>query len=75
MFMRFCDYVVLRSGAVMVALIIENCMRSSFVRGLDGFVASICVAYMPMGSGFTNFCNLAVVMLFSAGICISMLGL
>lgn len=30
---------------------------------------------MPMGSGFTNFGNLAVVMLFSAVICISMLGL
>ena len=26
MFMRFCDYVVLGIGAVMVALIIENCM-------------------------------------------------
>ena len=30
---------------------------------------------MLMGSGFTNFVNLAVVMLFSAVICISMLGL
>lgn len=29
---------------------------------------------MPMGSGFTNFGNLAVVMLFSDVICISMLG-
>ena len=30
---------------------------------------------MPMESGFTNFGNLAVVMLFSAVMCISMLGL
>ena len=30
---------------------------------------------MPMGSGFANFSNLAVVMLFRDVICISMLGL
>ena len=30
---------------------------------------------MPMGSGFTNFGNLAVVMLLCDVICISMLGL
>lgn len=59
----------------MVALSIENCMWSSFVRGLDDFVASIGVAHMPMGSGFANFSNLAVVMLFRDVICISMLGL
>lgn len=45
------------------------------MRGLDAFVASIEVAYMPMVSGFSNFSNLAVVMLFSDVICISMLGL
>ena len=42
---------------------------------MNGSFHAILLAYMPMESDFTNFGNLAVVMLFSAVICISMLGL